>query len=309
MAKDKNVENILISPVVVASSLGMVALGGKASTASQVKTVLSANKLKDEHLHAGLSELLSEVMILLRSQNWRDRALFKVFFICPGFYAPQLSDANKRNTTWKINNRLYGPSSVSFSDEFVKSSKKHYNYDHSKINFRDKRSAVNSINEWAAKATDGKLPEITKDVQNPDGAMIVNAMFFKREYRPLSFERESVLEDSELILPCPLFLSTAHWEERFHDKMVDTRGFLVSRSHTIGISMMHRTGQFAKLFEVLLWTSHFKQEYAMATSNCSEMQQRMNKLSFVLHTHLHLDNRKVLRWSRDMDSPRNLTLI
>lgn len=71
---------------------------------------------------------------------------------------------------------------MTFSEDFVKSSKKHYKYDHSKINFRDKRSAVNSINEWAAKATDGKLPEITKDVQNPDGAMIVNAMFFKREY-------------------------------------------------------------------------------------------------------------------------------
>lgn len=86
-----------------------------------------------------------------------------------------------------INNRLYGPSSVSFSDEFVKSSKKHYNYDHSKINFRDKRSAVKSINEWAAKSTGGKLPEITKDVQNPDGAMIVNAMFFKREYSSYVF--------------------------------------------------------------------------------------------------------------------------
>lgn len=93
----------------------------------------------------------------------------------------QVSDAKTRNTTWKINNRLYGPSSVSFADEFVKNSKKHYNYDHSKINFRDKRSAVNSINEWAAKSTDGKLPEVTKDVQNADGAMIVNAMFFKRK--------------------------------------------------------------------------------------------------------------------------------
>lgn len=61
MAKDKDTENIAISPLVVASSLGMVALGGKASTASQVKTVLSADKLKDEHLHSGLSELLSEV--------------------------------------------------------------------------------------------------------------------------------------------------------------------------------------------------------------------------------------------------------
>lgn len=61
MAKEKDIENIVISPVVVASSLGMVALGGKANTASQVKTVLSADKLKDEQLHAGLSELLSEV--------------------------------------------------------------------------------------------------------------------------------------------------------------------------------------------------------------------------------------------------------
>ncbi|XP_061574876.1 serpin H1b [Cololabis saira] len=186
MAKDEKTENIMVSPLVVASSLGVVALGGKSSTASQVKTVLSADKLKDEHLHAGLSELLSEV-----------------------------SDAKTRNSTWKISNRLYGPSSVSFADEFVKDSKKHYNYDHSKINFRDKRSAVNSINEWAAKSTDGKLPEVTKDVQNPDGAMIVNAMFFK-----------------------------PHWEEKFHETMVDNRGFQVTRSFSVGVAMMHRTGLY-----------------------------------------------------------------
>lgn len=66
MAKEKGIENIAISPVVVASSLGMVALGGKANTASQVKTVLSADKLKDEHLHAGLSELLNEVTLAMQ---------------------------------------------------------------------------------------------------------------------------------------------------------------------------------------------------------------------------------------------------
>lgn len=185
MAKDKATENIVVSPVVVASSLGLVALGGKASTASQVKTVLSADKLKDEHLHSGLSELLTEVSganshtrrsgCKPETLNSTDRN------VCPA--SCQVSNAKTRNSTWKINNRLYGPSTVSFADEFVKSSKKHYNYDHSKINLRDKRSAVNSINEWAAKSTDGKLPEITKDVENPDGAMIVNAMFFKREYR------------------------------------------------------------------------------------------------------------------------------
>lgn len=102
-----------------------------------------------------------------------------------------MSDAKTRNTTWTITNRLYGPSSVSFAEDFVKTSKKHYNYDHSKINFRDKRSAVNSINEWAAKSTGGKLPEITKEVVNTDGAMIVNAMFFKREYTVLFLNRSA----------------------------------------------------------------------------------------------------------------------
>lgn len=152
MAKDKDVENILFSPVVVANSLGLVALGGKDSTASQVKTILNAAKVKDEQLHSGLAELLTEV-----------------------------SDPKKRNVTWKISNRLYGPSSINFVDDFVKSSKKHYNYDHSKINFKDKKSALKSINEWAAKSTDGKLPEVTKDVEKTDGAMIINAMFFKRK--------------------------------------------------------------------------------------------------------------------------------
>ncbi|XP_061074180.1 serpin H1b [Conger conger] len=186
IAKEKDLENILISPVVVASSLGLVALGGKASTASQVKTVLSAGAVKDEHLHSGLAELLTEV-----------------------------SNSTARNVTWKISGRLYGPSSVNFAEDFVKRSKKHYNYEHSKINFRDKRSAVKSINEWASKSTDGKLPEVTKDVDKTDGAMIVNAMFFK-----------------------------PHWDQKFHHKMVDNRGFLVTRSFTVSVPMMHRTGLF-----------------------------------------------------------------
>ena len=79
VAKEKGLENILISPVVVASSLGMVAMGSTSSTASQVKSILKADALKDEHLHTGLSELLTEV-----------------------------SDPQTRNVTWKISNRLYG---------------------------------------------------------------------------------------------------------------------------------------------------------------------------------------------------------
>ena len=154
MAKDQAVENILLSPLVVASSLGLVSLGGKATTASQAKAVLSAEQLRDEEVHTGLGELLRS-----------------------------LSNSTARNVTWKLGSRLYGPSSVSFAEDFVRSSKQHYNCEHSKINFRDKRSALQSINEWASQTTDGKLPEVTKEVERTDGALLVNAMFFKRESR------------------------------------------------------------------------------------------------------------------------------
>uniref|UniRef100_A0A8C0SVI3 Serpin H1 n=1 Tax=Canis lupus familiaris TaxID=9615 RepID=A0A8C0SVI3_CANLF len=157
-----------------------------ATTASQAKAVLSAEQLRDEEVHAGLGELLRS-----------------------------LSNSTARNVTWKLGSRLYGPSSVSFAEDFVRSSKQHYNCEHSKINFRDKRSALQSINEWAAQTTDGKLPEVTKDVERTDGALLVNAMFFK-----------------------------PHWDEKFHHKMVDNRGFMVTRSYTVGVTMMHRTGLY-----------------------------------------------------------------
>ncbi|KAG7470565.1 hypothetical protein MATL_G00115220 [Megalops atlanticus] len=235
MAKEKDLENILISPVVVASSLGLVALGGKSSTASQVKAVIGANKVKDEHLHAGLSELLTEV-----------------------------SNSTSRNVTWKISNRLYGPSSVNFVDDFVKNSKKHYNYEHSKINFRDKRSAVNAINEWAAKSTDGKLPEVTKDVEKTDGAMIVNAMFFK-----------------------------PHWDEKFHHKMVDNRGFLVTRSFTISVPMMHRTG---------LYGFHEDTENRLFVLNMP-LAHKMSSMVFIMPYHVEsLDRLEKLLTRKQLDT-------
>ncbi|XP_069748984.1 serpin H1-like [Narcine bancroftii] len=187
MAKDQKFtsENLLLSPMVVASSLGVMSLGAKDKTAKQVKSLLNVN-LHDDAFHPTFSELFNEV-----------------------------SNESARNSTWKIGSCLYGPSSIKFNDEFVQKSKTHYKHDHSKINFRDRRSLVQSLNEWASKATEGKLGEITKDLPNIDGALFVNAMYFK-----------------------------PHWDEKFHQNMIDTRAFLVTRSHTTSVPMMHRTGLY-----------------------------------------------------------------
>ncbi|NXN95529.1 SERPH protein, partial [Rhinopomastus cyanomelas] len=186
MAGDQDTENILLSPVVVASSLGLVSLGGRAATASQAKAVLSAEQLQDDDVHRGLGELLRD-----------------------------LSNSSARNVTWKLGSRLFGPAASAFAEDFMRRSREHYGCQHAKISFRDKRGALKAINEWAAQTTDGKLPEVTRDVEKTDGALIVSAMFFK-----------------------------PHWDEKFHHKMVDNRGFMVTRSYTVGVPMMHRTGLY-----------------------------------------------------------------
>ncbi|MBN3313680.1 SERPH protein, partial [Atractosteus spatula] len=191
MVKDPSLksENILFSPVVVATSLGVMSLGAKDKTASQVKSLLRVN-LHEDKLHPAFSELFNDV-----------------------------SNETARNTTWKVGSRLYGPTSAELRQEFVEKSRKHYRHDHSKINFRDKRNALKSINEWAAENTGGRLSEITRDLPGSDGAMFVNAMYFK-----------------------------PHWDEAFHHKMVDNRGFLMSKTHSVSVPMMHRTG-FYKYYE------------------------------------------------------------
>ncbi|MFT7800259.1 serpin H1-like [Arapaima gigas] len=186
LAKEKDLENILFSPLMVSASLGLVALGGKSSTSYQVKTMLNANKFTDEYFHFALEELLLEV-----------------------------TNSTARNVTWKLGNGLYCPSSVNVTDDFLEASKKHYNFQNFKMNFNDKESALNSISEWVNKSTGGKLPGISVDLEKTDGAVIVNAIYFK-----------------------------LHWDERFHHKMVDRRSFLVDHSLTIFITMMHSTGVY-----------------------------------------------------------------
>ena len=141
----------------------------------------------------------------------------------------QVSDAKMRNTT---TNRLYGPSSVVFADAFVKNSKKHYNYDHSKINLTDKKRAVNSINEWAATSTNGKLPEVTKDVPNADGAMLINAMFFKRkETKDPSISLQThILCFSKPYIPFVQLCRSRHCTHSFFLQMYSTHILIVSHS-------------------------------------------------------------------------------
>ncbi|XP_069468490.1 serpin H1-like [Ambystoma mexicanum] len=187
MVKDPHLKssNILFSPVVVASSLGVMSMGAKEETAAEVQALLNL-PIPEDQMHPAFSELLKDI-----------------------------GDEVARNVTWKMSSRLYGPASANFRDDFLEKSRMHYHHDHSKINFRDRRGAIEAVNEWASQATGGRVSEVANDLSNADGAVLVNAMFFK-----------------------------PHWGEMFHSQMVDKRGFLVSGARTVSVPMMHRSGYY-----------------------------------------------------------------
>ncbi|XP_078496336.1 serpin H1-like [Lissotriton helveticus] len=187
MVKDPQLSsmNILFSPVVVASSLGVMSMGAKDETAAQVQALLNL-PIPEDQMQEAFSEFLKD-----------------------------LADQEARNVTWKVSSRLYGPDSVDFQDNFLEKSRTHYHHDHSKINFRDRRQAVEDVNEWASQAMGGRVSDVATDFSNGEGAVLVNAMFFK-----------------------------PHWGEKFHHQMVDKRGFLVSQTHTVSVPMMHRSGYY-----------------------------------------------------------------
>ncbi|XP_078472584.1 serpin H1 [Lampetra planeri] len=186
-------ENVVLSPVLVASALGAAQLGASSATASRLLKAINPSGLPGEGFHSGLAEVLGD----LASQEEEAAA----------------AAATWRNHTWKAASRVYAPSGVTFSQGFVSSSKARYGLQHDKVNLKDKRGALKALNEWAAQNTGGKVKEVAKELNGADGAVFVNALFFK-----------------------------GRWNEKFHHQMVDTRGFLTSRSHTISIQMMHRTG-------------------------------------------------------------------
>ncbi|KAJ8266478.1 hypothetical protein GJAV_G00130870 [Gymnothorax javanicus] len=151
MVKDASLksQNLLFSPVVLTSSLGVMNLGARQNTANQVKSLLNI-PLNEDRLHMSISELLGDV-----------------------------SNAAARNTTWKIGSSLYGPLWAKFTGVFIEKSKTLFSHEHTNIDFRDKRRALLEINNWAAEKTGGKLPEITEDLPVPEGAMFINTMYFK----------------------------------------------------------------------------------------------------------------------------------
>ncbi|KAJ0062214.1 hypothetical protein NL108_017968, partial [Boleophthalmus pectinirostris] len=76
-----------------------------------------------------------------------------------------------------------------------------------------------------------------------------------------------------------------HWDQQFHHKMVDNRGFMVPNSYTVSVQMMHRTGLYGffddstnKLSILSMPLSHKKSSMLFIMPHHVEPLDRLEKM-------------------------------
>ncbi|XP_062986351.1 serpin B6-like [Elgaria multicarinata webbii] len=142
--------NTFFSPLSITSSLAMVLLGAKGSTADQMSKALSLTTC--EEIHQGYEKLISEI--------------------------------NKPGTKYllKLANRLFGETSYDFLAPFIDSSQKFYHAGLEKLNFsKASEDSRKHINAWVEEQTAGKIQNLLAPgiVNGLTRLVLVNAIYFK----------------------------------------------------------------------------------------------------------------------------------
>ncbi|XP_029384870.1 leukocyte elastase inhibitor-like isoform X1 [Echeneis naucrates] len=177
--------NVFFSPFSISSALAMVMLGARGNTATQMSEVLSFSESEKKQL-AGAQEMLIQQQIkfslpqhLLKCLKTSDSQddIHTAF-------AQLLNELNKDSAPYALSvaNRLYGEQSYKFVEEFLGSTRKHYNAELESVDFKNSYEAARlNINSWVESQTQGKIKDVLAQgvVDGMTRLVLVNAIYFK----------------------------------------------------------------------------------------------------------------------------------
>ncbi|XP_004628456.1 serpin B9-like [Octodon degus] len=158
------VHNVFLSPVSISSALGMVLLGAKGNTASQIVQALALNA--EEDIHGGFQSLLAQVH--------RTGAPYSLI----------------------IANRLFGEESCQFLSSFRESCQNFYQAELERLPFaKDSLICKRHINAWVSRKTEGKVQKMLTDVSIDElcRLFLINAVYFKGRWKE-QFKKSSTSE-------------------------------------------------------------------------------------------------------------------
>ncbi|KAK9874809.1 hypothetical protein WA026_005617 [Henosepilachna vigintioctopunctata] len=144
-----HVKNFVYSPYPVADILGLLSIGARGETASQIKSVLTMN-LTDEKIG-------KEFKVLGKSLRSSDKI--------------SIQTAEK----------MYVAEGLVIEPEFVKVAHDSFDAGVENINFADSKAATKSINSWVEKQTNNKIKNIIPENTLDDltRLVLVNTLYFK----------------------------------------------------------------------------------------------------------------------------------
>uniref|UniRef100_A0A2K6M3I7 Serpin family B member 8 n=1 Tax=Rhinopithecus bieti TaxID=61621 RepID=A0A2K6M3I7_RHIBE len=160
LGEEDNSRNVFFSPMSISSTLAMVFMGAKGSTAAQMSQALCL--YKDGNIHQGFQSLLSEV--------------------------------NRTGTQYLLRtaNRLFGEKTCDFLPDFKESCQKFYQAELEELSFaEDTEECRKHINDWVAEKTEGKISEVLDAgaVDPLTKLVLVNAIYFKGKWNE-QFDRK-----------------------------------------------------------------------------------------------------------------------
>ena len=150
-AVDHGSGNLFISPVSAGVALGMAYGGARGPTRAEMGRTLGFGAMAPESVAAANARLLAS----LRDQ---------------------------KNVTLLIANAMWAQRGVPLSAEYIANTRRDFSADVGPVDFGS-RAAVDAINQWAARSTEGKIPTILAAPPEPrPELMLANAVYFKGQW-------------------------------------------------------------------------------------------------------------------------------
>uniref|UniRef100_A0A8C8SYV1 Serpin domain-containing protein n=1 Tax=Pelusios castaneus TaxID=367368 RepID=A0A8C8SYV1_9SAUR len=199
-------KNIIFSPLSISAALGMVLLGARGNTQTQIQ------KVTKHFLHVS-------------------NVLFLIFTLAPDYQCDTpggihsqfhdiLSAINKPTTSYElaIANRLYGEKTFHFLQQYLVCIQKMYQAELKPTDFRNAAEETREeINLWVESFTKGKIKDLfaPRTLSAATKLVLVNAVYFKGQWA-VKFKKEET------------------WEELFH----------VNETTSRPVQMMHHLGNY-----------------------------------------------------------------
>lgn len=172
LAESAEGRNIFFSPWGISTSLAMVYLGTKGTTAAQMSQVLHFGSIQDFKFGPD-----SEKKRKMECHSGKSEEIQSDF---QTLTAKILKHGN--SYVLKIANRIYVEKTYLFHNKYLEDMKTYFGAEPQSVNFVEASGQIRKeINSWVGSQTGGKIPNLLPDdaVDNKTTMVLVNALYFK----------------------------------------------------------------------------------------------------------------------------------